>query len=298
MSQTCAAHVGQWLDPASGDSVAQPELLNRVAGKPIVLLGEVHDNRAHHRWQHSVMAALHARSAKITVGFEMVPRRLQPVLDEWVAGHLDEASFLEQVQWSEVWGYDPQMYLPLLNFSRENRLAAIALNVNRQLVSSVGAVGWDSVQESDREGLSDPAPASAAYRRQLGEIYAYKLALHSGSNKADVADSAPELHEVMKSKAFANFVDAQLTWDRAMAEALATSHRLDPGALTIGIIGRGHLEHGYGVPHQLADLGIDDVAVLLPIDADDNCDALEATLADAVFVVETQLPMVPPQNVQ
>jgi S1-C subfamily serine protease len=71
-----------------------------------------------------------------------------------------------------------------------------------------------------------------------------------------------------------------------MAEALAEAHRLDPGAIVVGIVGRGHLEHGYGIPHQLADLGIDDVAVLLPVDAGADCAALEAGLADAVFVTE------------
>jgi len=139
-------------------------------------------------------------------------------------------------------------------------------------------------------GLSTPAQASLEYRRQLGELYAYKLTLRGHGEEPAAADSGPDLEEIMQSKAFANFVDAQLTWDRAMAEALVTSHRLDPEALVVGIIGRGHLEYGYGVSHQLADLGIEDVAVLLPIDADDDCAGLSADLADAVFVVEAQAP--------
>lgn len=292
-AQNCAAHVAQWLDPSDSAVIAQPELLNRVAGKSIVLLGEVHDNRAHHRWQHSVMAALHSRNVKMLVGLEMVPRRLQYVLDDWSAGELDEAAFLEQVEWSTVWGYDPQMYLPLLYFARDNRLPVVALNVNSELVGKVGAGGWDALQESDREGVSDPAPASADYLRQLGELYAYKLTLYGRGDKAGSADRVPDLQEAMQSQAFANFVDAQLTWDRAMAEALATSHRLHPEALIIGVVGRGHLEYGHGIPHQLADLGIDDVAVLLPINADDDCAELQANLADAVFVVDTQTPAAP-----
>ena len=74
-----------------------------------------------------------------------------------------------------------------------------------------------------------------------------------------------------------------------MAEALVAAHRRDPDALIVGIIGRGHLEYGHGIPHQLADLGIDDVGVLLPVDADDACQTLSAELADAVFVVDTQV---------
>jgi len=71
-----------------------------------------------------------------------------------------------------------------------------------------------------------------------------------------------------------------------MAEALAAARRQRPDALVVGIIGRGHLEYGYGVPHQLADLGIPDAAVLLPIERAATCDGLPANLADAVFVIE------------
>ena len=47
---------------------------------------------------------------------EMFPRRLQPVLDRWVAGGLSEAEFLKQAEWDRVWHYDPQLYLPILHF--------------------------------------------------------------------------------------------------------------------------------------------------------------------------------------
>jgi len=285
----CEVHFGQWLDPASGARLAPRKLFDRLANKSIVLLGEIHDNRAHHRWQHYLLAALHSRNANMMVGLEMLPRRVQPTLDDWSRGKLDEAGFLEQSDWNEVWGYDASLYLPLLHFARLNRLPIIALNIDRQLVSKIGAQGWHSLDEGERMGLSDPAPAGADYRRRLGELYAYKLQLSGHSGDDANGDGGQDLQAIMQSEAFLNFVDAQLTWDRAMAEALAAAHRRDPDALIVGIIGRGHLEYGNGIPHQLADLGIDDVEVLLPVDVDDDCAALPADLADAVFVVEAQM---------
>ena len=73
-----------------------------------------------------------------------------------------------------------------------------------------------------------------------------------------------------------------------MAETLATAHRINPSALVVGIIGRGHLEYGYGIPHQLADLGIDGVEVLIPLTAKDTCDPLDPEFATAVFVVDAE----------
>ena len=293
-ASSCGNRVAQWLDPASGATLAPQALFDDLAAARVVLLGEVHDNPAHHRWQHYMLSVLHSRNANMVVGLEMLPRRVQPVLDAWSAGKLDESEFLEQSEWRELWGYDAELYLPLLHFARLNRVPAIALNVDRELVSKVGRQGWQALDESQRMGLSDPALASEAYLLSLARLYAYKqLLLHHDSEEdlAEIdleADIDASIDDVLQLEEFAHFVDAQLTWDRAMAQAIASALADDKDAMVVGIIGRGHLEHGWGVPRQLADLGIEQVRVLLPLDADDDCDALAEDLASAVFVVDAE----------
>ncbi|PKO50029.1 MAG: hypothetical protein CVU28_13885, partial [Betaproteobacteria bacterium HGW-Betaproteobacteria-21] len=98
--------------------------------------------------------------------------------------------------------------------------------------------------------------------------------------------------------AFRNFVDAQLAWDRAMAEALARplATPLREGAakpLVVGIMGSGHLRFGHGVPHQLRDLGVHNLGTLLPVSAAAPCADIPEGLADAVFAVPA-LPATPP----
>ena len=283
---SCDHHVAQWLDPSSGDVVRAEQVFARLADSRIVLLGEAHTAMAHHRWQLYMLSALHSRQSNLVVGFEMLPRRVQSSLDDWSAGTLTEEEFLEQAEWQKVWGYDPDLYLPLLHFVRLNRLPAISLNIDRELVSQVSQQGWQALDDSQRMGLSDPAPASDAYRDSLAQLFAYKQILAETEEDEDAPE--PDLDEIMDSDAFSNFVDAQLTWDRAMAEALAAAHRRDPKATVVGIVGRGHLEYGYGIPHQLADMGIDDVDVLLPLDATATCDPLPVDLASAVFVVDAE----------
>ncbi len=280
--QDDCAKPGQWLDPATGARLESSALLDAMAGKRIVLLGESHTAPEDHRWQTYTLAGLHALQPRVIVGFEMFPRRVQPALDAWSRGELAEEEFLRASEWREVWGYPAEFYLPLLHFARQNRLPTRALNVERSLVSLVGERGWDEVPVAERGGLSDPAPASDAYRRALAEVYAQKqnLVRAHGGGQADAVEV------ILESADFARFVEAQLTWDRGMAEALALAHRADPQALVVGVVGRGHLEHGYGIPHQLADLGIGEIAVLLPLAADAACDALVEGLAEAVFVVD------------
>ena len=69
----------------------------------MVLLGETHDNAAHHRWQLHTIAGLHALRPDLALGFEMFPRRIQPVLERWTNGALSEAAFLAEVEWERVW---------------------------------------------------------------------------------------------------------------------------------------------------------------------------------------------------
>ncbi len=292
--KACGTHVAQWLDPASGKRLPTRGVFERLSQASIVLLGEAHTTHAHHRWQAYVLAGLHAHKPDLQVGFEMLPRQAQPVLDAWSSGRLDQAQMLEQVEWDRVWGYPADFYLPLLHFARLNRLPTVALNVDRELVAKVGQSGWQAVPETEREGVSTPAPASEEYRASLAELYAFKAGLRAEQEGREAEADELDLDQVMASSEFKHFVEAQLTWDRAMAEALLAAYRRDPTSTVVGIVGRGHLEFGHGIPHQLAALGLDKVEVLLPIDEDENCDELPAGLADAVFVTGADGEVEPP----
>lgn len=280
--QESAAACGQpgvWLQPASPTATPVPPLsvLDRLTGQQVVLLGEKHDREIDHRWQLGVMSELHKRRPDMAIGFEMFPRRLQPVLDRWVAGELSEAEFLKQAEWGEVWDSEAQLYLPLFQFARQHRLPMLALNVERSLVRQTGDQGWEAVPETKREGVGRPAPPAAGYRDMLKGIF--------------------EGHAMRKNDhdRFDRFVEAQALWDRAMAEAIAAHVRTNPQRLVVGIIGAGHVQHGYGVPHQLKALGVTRQASLLTWPSNQPCTELRPGLADAVFVIPPQAhPASPP----
>lgn len=281
----CVA-AGMWLKPATAAPVAADRLMAEMVRRPIILLGESHTNAEHHRWQLHTLAALHGRRPDMVVGFESFPRHVQPVLDQWVNGELDAGAFLKAVEWRKVWGYDADLYLPLFHFARQNRVPMVALNVDRALVSRVSHEGWSVIPADERAGLSDPAPAGDAYRESLARTYLYKQSLQGGGDpEADINEA--DIAAVIETVEFARFVEAQLTWDRSMAEALAEARRRQPGALVVGIMGQGHVEYRHGVPHQLADLAMPDAAVLLPVDSTAACEGLPTDLADAVFLIES-----------
>ncbi len=276
------------MDPANGRQLAHQDVVAAAAEAEIVLLGESHDQADHHRWQLSVLAGLHAKTDRLVVGFESFPRSVQPALDTWVEGGWSGETFLKEVRWAEVWGMEPGLYLPLFDFARLYRMPMVALNVERTLVSKVGQEGWAAVPVEEREGLGDPKPASEAYRLSLGKVYQQ----HAPPKPKDGEDHGEgeklTLEEAMALPAFERFVEAQLTWDRAMAEALAAARARAGAPQVVGIVGSGHLQNRFGIPHQLADLGVENAAVLLPVTPEAACEDLDPGLADAVFVVERE----------
>jgi uncharacterized iron-regulated protein len=247
-----------------------------LAGKRVVLLGENHDNAEHHRWQLHTIAALYALRPRLAIGLEMFPRRVQKVLDQWTAGELSEEQFLSRSEWAGVWGHDPQLYMPLFHFARMHRLRMIALNVDRDLVRRVGAQGLQAVPPADREGIGEPAPPSERY---LAFLYRSFLEHQAPGEQPAPAPSA----DALRNPQFLRFVDSMLLWDRAMAEAIAAAAAAGEASLIVAIMGSGHLRDGYGVPHQLRSLGIENIAVALPWDTGEDCASLTAGVADLVF---------------
>ncbi len=262
----CAAP-GAWFDPSAERTLGTDEVLDALDDADFILLGERHDDAAHHRWQLHTLAALHGRGALGAVGFEMFPRSKQEPLDQWRDGELTREAFLEATEWQRVWGYDADLYMPLFDFVRTHRLPAQALNVDRDTVRAIREAGYEAVDEDERESVGKPAPASEGYRDRLQRVFRH----HPGAEDSDTA--------------LERFIEAQLFWDRAMAEAMVAA--LDAhGGPGVGIVGRGHAEYGDGIPHQLKDLGHDAVRVLLPLDHRAECP--EAEQADFVFALEPE----------
>lgn len=279
-ADTCVP-VARWVTPGNerATPLDSPDLMTHLAQRRVVLLGEVHDSFEHHRWQLQTLAALYARRPDMVLGFEMFPRRAQDVLDRWVEGKLSEAEFLKQSEWHKVWNYDPSLYMPLFHFARMNRIPMLALNVDRGLTTKVRELGWDAVPESERQGVSKPAPALPAYLEELLEVYQKhgRPSIGHGDTSKDAKPVA------LDDPDFLRFVQGQQVWDRAMAEAIAQAVKKTNSALVIGIMGAGHVMHRYGVPYQLEDLGITDSAVLLAWDQERDCKDLKPGIADAVF---------------
>tara|TARA_Y100001936_G_C16024417_1_gene641539 strand:- start:370 stop:1572 length:1203 start_codon:yes stop_codon:yes gene_type:complete len=289
--------VGSWKVPG-GKEITGDKVISYAANQSVVLLGEVHENLEHHRWQLQMLTSLYARNPDMVIGFEMFPRRVQGALDKWVAGSLSVAEFLDASDWQHGWSMNAQAYLPLFHFARMNKIPMVALNIDSHLRKEVSLKGFDILSEGKFKGITRPAEPSNAYLEYLRIIYKK----HDRSHKNSVDDSD-----------FQRFVRGQQLWDRVMAQAIHSalirpkvasvvgiqalfSALIQPERpLVVGIMGAGHVRHGYGVPHQLKDLGIKDIAMLLPWE-NKICGQLVTGIADAVFGVAQYVKTGKPQR--
>ncbi|OJA06409.1 ChaN family lipoprotein [Halomonas sp. QHL1] len=252
---------GQWWQEEQ--PLTNSELLTTAAQQQVVLLGEQHDEIAHHRWQLHTLAGLHALRDNLVIGLEMLPRSAQPTLDAWVADELDSATMLEQTQWDEAWGFDSALYMPILEFARMANIPLVALNIAPDLRQRLVNDGWEHVPTDERHAIPPPQPASASYRSRLTGVF----------NQHAMGDDPESLER---------FIQAQLNWDTAMAQRLAEVTQ--GGALAVGIMGLGHVSYNEGVAYQLNALGVNDTVSLLPWQMSD-CTLPDPTLADAVYVL-------------
>jgi uncharacterized iron-regulated protein len=319
-SEDCTVASG-WVD-ARGVRTDLEALIAAHADKRVWLLGEQHDQPAHHAWQLEVLAALYADDPSLAIAMEMFPREAQPALDAWVAGNIDWPTLLTTSHWDEVWGFPPDLYRPLLEFARAHGIRLIAMNVHPSATHAVARGGPDALPEELRLELGTPAEASEQYRDELqrsfqlhqsmGLGHSTQASQHEGANAqasddntasaaatadadtdtdadADNGQSAAEgTRPEAPDEAVERFIAAQLTWDRAMASAIHRVLDIDRApSRVVGLLGGGHTGHDRGVPLQLQALGVSDSISLLASEPGSLCGGSEANplMADARFVL-------------
>lgn len=206
-------------------------VVDKLAQKKIVYVGEEHDKFSHHQVQLEILRGLHRQNPKVAVGMEMFQKPFQQALDDYIAGAIDERTFLKRSEYFKRWDIDYYLYKPILDFARAQRLPVIALNLPREIVSQVSASGLDSLTKEARQDISQNLDFSdQEYRGRLKEIFA----------------AHPETQE----RKFEFFYQAQILWDETMAEAVDRFLKNNPDYRMVVLTGAGHLRFGSGIPKR------------------------------------------------
>lgn len=246
----------------SGSSVEESALAARLAPARVIYVGEEHPNPHHHAAQLEVLERAYALDPSLALGFEMLPVTLQPELDAYLSGELDEAAFAEKVDWKKTWGYPYGLYKPLFAFARTHQLKAYALNAPRDLAR---AVSHDTLTDEQKKQLPEMQAGPAAHREMVREAF--------GAHP----------HGRFAEARFERFYRAQLVWDESMAARVASV--LKNHKRVIVFAGDGHVRR-YAVPERAARRGAKPFVLVLPVLESDIKDAIADNAADLYWVLE------------
>ncbi|MEZ4458205.1 MAG: ChaN family lipoprotein [bacterium] len=219
-------------DVGTGSRLTQEQFRARIVAADYVLVGESHDSAEDHALQLEVFRTM-ASHRRVALGMEMFQRPYQAALDAYVAGELDEAQMLAQTEWESRWGFATELYRPLWQFARETSSPILALNVRRELTKRVSAVGIAGLSDDERVDVVEIDLSREDYRSWLKDVF-------SGHGMQ------------MDDAKFQRFYEAQLLWDETMADTAVAFRKSQPEEVAVlVVVGRGHVEHGWGIPSRI-----------------------------------------------
>ncbi|AVR69888.1 MULTISPECIES: ChaN family lipoprotein [Pseudomonas aeruginosa group] len=239
---------GRIVDLRSGATLTPGQLLERLAVASRVIVGEKHDNPDHHALELWLARALGERRAQGSLLLEMLGPDQQPRVDairaQRKAGK-PVANLEQALDWRKGW--DWSQYGPLVTWALAQPAPLLAANLERS--------------EIMRIYKERPLPAGTASRRDSVRLplLAQIRESHCGMLPDD---QLPAMLAVQQQR------------DRRMAERLR-----DAPLPALLIAGGFHARRDLGVPVHLRDLGVQEVRVLLLVEAGQAVTSREADYA-------------------
>lgn len=217
------------------------EALARLKKSRLILVGEHHSNKQHHRAQLSVIQALNDAGVQVAVGLEMFRNDSQAALDQWISGDLDDKQF-ERIFYDN-WRYPWPIYRMIFEYARDHKIPMIGLNVPREITRQVSREGFKSLSQEQKAKLAE---VSCIVDQQYMNYIRNAFGGHA--------------HGQLN---FIYFCEAQLVWDSAMAVYSLDYLKRHPEAVVVILAGTGHAQKG-AVPRQIRLRSNLSYAVILP----------------------------------
>lgn len=207
------------LHSRTGKELSLSQLADELSTRDIVYFGEFHDNEAGHRVYADLARLLVDRRRDTVLSLEMFERDVQGVVNDYLRGRIDEATFLKH---SRPWKNYARDYRPQIELARERKLDVIAGNLPRAVSGKVAS----------KEGSMSPflPRLTTAPMDRYWELFAETMKGHPGG------DGVNE-----------RMYKAQCAKDDAMAEAIADYLASNPHRQPLVIHRNGNFHSDYGL---------------------------------------------------
>ncbi len=210
-------------------------LIHDLARADVVFLGENHNDETTHRVELAIYDALLAqRRGRVVLAMEMFERDVQPHLNAYIAGRIDEQTFLKEAR---PWANYRSGYRYLIERAKTDGRPVIGSNFPRPLLRRVSMEGpgvLDNLEGAERDWAPrELYPNTPEYWRRVDNA----IRSHRGMFPASADDG--------------RLYSTQTLWDNAMGEACATALEAHPGSMVLHVNGGFHSAYWDGTVHQL-----------------------------------------------
>lgn len=218
--------VGRIWDVSQQRFVAPDEAESRIAAADIALLGEVHDNPAHHHIQARLLQRATDRGRRPALAMEQFDSEWQAAIDAARATSSTPISIAKAGHMSTGWEWP--LYKPLVSWALRQQLPIVAANFSRPRTKAVVAGGLAALGSGEAQRLALDQPWTAGQNASMRELL---VEGHCG-------EDSPMIDKL---------IPVQRTRDANMADAILA--RSADG--TVAIVGRVHARNDIGVPLYL-----------------------------------------------
>jgi uncharacterized iron-regulated protein len=251
---------------SDGTPMSLDRVISALDTVDVVFIGETHDDPTAHALQDSLLRrveqAADTAGRPIALSLEMFERDVQPIVDEYLSGHIAERHFIDDAR---AWQNYRSAYRPLVERARAGGYPVLAANAPRRYVNRVareGPAALETLSAWARDWIAPlpyPGP-SDAYRDKWRTLMRRAMPEDHGGASPDSANASshgtPEDQEAAHPHGAGNggastMLQAQALWDATMAHTIARHLLRRPGTIVVHLTGGFHVSRGTGTPEAL-----------------------------------------------
>jgi uncharacterized iron-regulated protein len=284
---------------SKGHAVSLQAIIDALDHADALFVGETHNDSVAHLLEAELLqraderyGSASARKRAVALSLEMFERDVQTVLDEYLAGLINERHFLLS---SRPWGNYETDYRPLVEYARAHNLTVIAANAPARYVSRVSSQGPDSLKALSQTAKSwlPPLPfppASEGYAAKFNRFMQGSMSGPPAPPQPAPKSSATQTPTQATAHGGAHLLEAQTLRDASMAYAIAQYLKRVQGALVVEVNGAFHSEERMGVPEQLTRYRQKARAVVVTVISDEGFPNFDAAsmgrLGDFIIITD------------
>jgi uncharacterized iron-regulated protein len=207
------------------------DIIEGTKNADAIFFGEEHNDSIGHYLEAELVKLLFAQhGSQLTVSMEMFETDCQLVLNEYLAGYINEDRFIKEARiWSNY-----KDYKPVVEFAKANRIDVIAANPPRRYVNMVSRKGMRSLDSLPKESKKflPPLPYDTLGGRYREKFTGFMQGGSPGTNNPRIYYS-------------------QSLWDAGMSYSIYKYRRKSKSQKIFHMVGRFHCDEKLGTAAQL-----------------------------------------------